>query len=237
MESKLERDVRFLKLYAVASTVICLALVTAAFRQPSERPKFEEIDVERINIVEKDGRLRMVLSNEARQHPGIVNGKVIPRNGPRPPGILFFDQRGDEMGGLIFGENGGDGHFGSFTFDKVRNDQTIAFRHLEGDDGSYETGLAMWQQPDVPYDVVNAKIEAARGLADEAERKTALQALRDSHELTTPRLFLGKRRDDATALEMSDLDGRARFRIVVPPSGDPRLEFLDSAGSVVLNLP
>jgi hypothetical protein len=28
----------------------------------------------------------MVISNQERQHPGIVNGKVIPRQGPRPPG-------------------------------------------------------------------------------------------------------------------------------------------------------
>ena len=237
MASKLERDVRLLKLYSVASSMISLALVAASFQAPSGRQKFEEIDVERINIVEKDGKLRMVLSNEERQHPGIVNGKVIPRDGSRPPGILFFNHLGDEMGGLIFGENGGDGHFGSLTFDKVRNDQTIGFRHLESDDGSCLTGLEVWQQPNVPWDVVSARIEAARKLTDEAERKAALQALRDDHVLMAPRLFLGKQRDDAAALVMSDLEGKARVRIVVPPKGNPRLEFLDSAGSVVLSLP
>ena len=95
--------------------------------------KFEEIDVERINIVEKDGQLKMVISNKARQHPGIVNGKVIKRDYPRPPGLIFFNQLGDEMGGLVYGENGPKGHFGSLTWDKVKGDQTIGFRHMEGE--------------------------------------------------------------------------------------------------------
>ncbi len=77
MESKLERDVRFLKIYAAAATLFCAALLLSAFTVQGRKRKFEEIDVERINIVEKDGRLRMVISNEARQHPGISNGKII----------------------------------------------------------------------------------------------------------------------------------------------------------------
>ena len=73
------------------------------------------ISVERINIVEKDGKLRMVISNRARQHPGVLDGKVMPRPNGRPPGMIFFNHRGDEAGGLIFDENGGNGHFLSLT--------------------------------------------------------------------------------------------------------------------------
>src|ERR1041384_7642215 len=131
------------------ATLICAVLFLAAFTAQGKKPKFEEIDVERINVVEKDGRLRMVISNEARQHPGIANGKPIKRDGPRPPGMIFFDQTGDEMGGFIFGDNGGKGHFGSLTFDKVRNDQAIGFRYLESDNGRYETGLQLWQPPNI----------------------------------------------------------------------------------------
>jgi hypothetical protein len=32
----------------------------------TQKQKFAEIDVERINIVEKDGKLRMVISNQDR---------------------------------------------------------------------------------------------------------------------------------------------------------------------------
>ena len=240
MEAKIERlekEVRFLKIYAAMTTLFCAVLFLSAFAVHSKKPKFEEIDVERINIVEKDGRLRMVISNEARQHPGIVNGKIIKRDGPRPPGMIFFNHLGDEMGGFIFGDNGGNGHFGSLTFDKVRNDQTIGFRYLESDSGAYQAGLEVWQQPNLPLDVVGAKWEAARKISDETARKAAIQALIDNNEATQQRLFLGKQRDNAAVLQMSDIKGKPRIRMQVAPDGTPKLEFLDESGKVVYSLP
>ena len=236
LESKLEKEVRRLKVYAMVATLICIVLIASAFTLQSRKQKFEEIDVERINILEKDGKLRMVISNEARQHPGIVNGKIIKRSGPRPPGMIFFNHLGDEMGGLIFGDNGGNGHFGSLTWDKVRNDQTIGFTHLESDNGTYQTGLEMWQRPNLPSDLVSAKYEAAGKIADEKVRK-AIQEMIDNNELATNRLFLGKRRDNSTMLVMSDIKGKPRIRMLVRPDGEPSLEFLDQAGKVVYSLP
>ena len=198
METKLEKEVRFLKIYCACSTFLLLLLLVSAFTIQTQKQKFEEIDVERINIVEKDGKLRMVISNSARQHPGIVNGKIIERKSPRSPGMIFFNQLGDEMGGLVFGDDGSNGHFGSLTWDKVRNDQTLGFRHLENNEGTYQTGLEMWQQPNIPSDVMIAKYEAANKISDQIKRKAAIQALIDNQELTTQRLFLGKRRDNST---------------------------------------
>ena len=235
MKTKLERDVRFLKLYAALMTLLCSVFLVSGF--VTQKQKFEEIDVERINIVEKDGTLDMVISNRARQHPGIVNGKVIKRDAPRPPGMIFFNHLGDEMGGLVFGDNGGKGHFGSLTFDKVRNDQTIGFRYLESDNGTYQSGIEMWQQPNVPSDVMIEKYEAANKLPDETARKTAIQKMIDSNELTTNRLFLGKRRDNSTMLLLSDIKGKPRIRLAVLPDGSPKLEFLDEAGGITYSLP
>lgn len=237
MESKLERDVRLLKIYSVVMTLGCVVLIASGFALQTGKPKFEEIDVERINIVEKDGKLRMVISNQERQHPGIVNGKVIERKNGRPPGMIFFNHLGDEMGGLIFGDNGGKGHFGSLTWDKVRNDQTIGFRHLESDDGKYTMGLEMWQQPNIPSDVVGAKLDEVRQIPDQTKRKAAIQAMIDKNELGTNRLFLGKYRDNSTVLLMSDPKGKPRIRMQVAPDGTPKLDFLDEAGKVVYTLP
>lgn len=232
MDTSLANDVRFLKRYAIVSSIVGAVLALSAFRQAAKPARFEEIDVERINIVEADGKLRMVISNQARQHPGVVSGKVIQRAGPRPPGIIFFNHLGDEMGGLIFGENGGIGHFGSLTFDKVRGDQTIGFRHLEGDNGAYSTGLEVWQQPNIPGDVLESKYRAVRAIADTAERNRAVQALRDADELTTQRLFLGKGRDNTAMLVLSDIKGRPRLRISVKGEGTPAIELLDELGRV-----
>jgi hypothetical protein len=236
MQTKLEKKMFYLQAYCAAMTLIVGSLLVMGFSQ-SQKQKFAEIDVERINVVEKDGKLRMVISNQERQHPGISNGKIIKRDGPRPPGMIFFNHLGDEMGGFIFGGNGGNGHFGSITFDKVKNDQTMGFRYLESDNGTYQTGLEMWQQPNLPSDVVLPKIDAARRLTDEKAKKAAFQTLLDSNELTTNRLFLGKRRDNSTELTMSDIKGRARIKMSVTAEGNPKLDFLDEAGKVIYSLP
>src|SRR5215210_6427720 len=132
METRLEREVRFLKIYAAVLTLLCAAFVLSAFATQNRRQKFEEIDVERINVVEKDGRVKLVISNKARQTPVVVDGKTFGRPGERWPGLIFFNEKGDEVGGLHFGGNTGEGQHLSLTFDKFRGDQTVALQHLEG---------------------------------------------------------------------------------------------------------
>ena len=237
MKSKIEKDVRFLKVYAVVATIGFATLIVSGFTMQGARTKFDEIDVGRINIVEKSGKLDMVISNQERQHPGISNGKIIKRTAPRPPGMIFFDQTGDEMGGLIFGDNGGRGHFGSFTFDKVLNDQAMGWRYLESDDGTYVSGLQLWQPPNISSDEEAAKVGEARKITDAAQRKAAFQALIDKGQLTVNRMFLGKQRDNAILLEMDDVKNRPRIRMLVAPNGAPKLEFLDDGGNVIYSLP
>lgn len=237
MENKLSKDIRIMKYYVIGLTAVFFVTVLSSFSSGGSNQKFEEIDVERINIVEKDGQLKMVISNKARQHPGIVNGKIIKRDYPRPPGIIFFNHLGDEMGGLVYGENGPDGHFGSFTWDKVRGDQTIGYRHLEGADGSYETGIQMWQQPNIPSEFSLAKIDSVMEISDKEQRKLAFKNLRENNLITTRRLFLGKNRSDAAVLEMLDLQGNSRLALMVEPDGNPKLIFMDEAGNITYSLP
>lgn len=235
-QQKIERELRFLKIYAGIATLVCAVVFLTAFAADTKQ-RFGEIDVERINVVEKDGKLRMVISNAARQHPGIVNGKVIERKNGRPPGMIFFNHLGDEMGGFVFGENGGKGHFGSITWDKVRGDQTMGFRYLESDNGTYQSGLEMWQQPDIPGDEMVEKVRTVEKIADEKERRAAFQKMIDDGQLTTSRLFLGKRRDNSNELVMADVRGRPRISLKVAPDGTPKLDFLDADGKVIYSLP
>src|SRR5438094_10552353 len=123
METRIEKEVRVLKIYAAIATLACAVFCLSAFVLQTKKQKFEEIDVERINVVEKDGKLRMVISNQERQHPGIVDGKPIERYGrPRPPGIIFFNKSGDECGGLIFDGDRNQGQSLALSFDKFRQD-------------------------------------------------------------------------------------------------------------------
>ena len=84
-----------LKIYSITLTLFFGFLLMSGFQSSNSDQKFDEITVERINIVEPDGKLKMVISNQARQHHGIVNGKIIKRDNPRPPGMIFFNQTFD----------------------------------------------------------------------------------------------------------------------------------------------
>src|SRR5260370_42495789 len=84
--------------YVVVSSLAIVVLTTAAFRQASKAQNLGEITVERINVVDANGTLRMVISNKDRQHPGVIDGVTIDR--PRPvAGMLFFNDEGAGAGG------------------------------------------------------------------------------------------------------------------------------------------
>ncbi len=95
------REIRILKAYTVLSTTLLGLFSLTAFRRASEKPHFEEISVERINLVERDGRVRLVIANEARSPAVVLSGKTLSKPGGRA-GMIFYNDEGDESGGLIF---------------------------------------------------------------------------------------------------------------------------------------
>ena len=246
MQTRIERDVRFLKIYAAAATILCGFFFVSAFAFQDSRPtNFEEINVERINVVEQDGKLRLVISNRARQHPGSVDGKLIPRPNGRPPGLLFFNHRGDEAGGLIFDENGsptgngvseGTGHFVSLTFDKSLQDQVVGLQNLESDNGEYLSGLRIWDRPQTSMSEFMSRNDSVQRMPASPEKDAAMRQLQQDF-FAPQRLFAGRRRDKSAAVELYDQDGKPRIRMSVDPTGKPKLEFLDETGKVTQSLP
>ena len=233
-QQKIEKDLRLLKIYAGVMTILCGVFLLSAFAV-SKNAKFDEIDVKRINVKDDDGKLRMVIANKDRQHPGMVDGKLLDRK-RNSAGMIFFDEQGTEIGGLIFetlktGEN-----YKSFTFDRTRGDQTIALQHLENKDG-YWAGL-VFADDNIDITTKNAKIEEIKKLPDVDARKAAYQEMRDKGELTVvPRLALGKGRDKSALFTMSDAKGKPRINMSVAADGNPKLEFLDEMGKVIYSLP
>jgi hypothetical protein len=237
MRSKLERDVLVLKTYALVASLVCLALVTTGLGPGApERARFTEIDVERINVVEADGRLRLVISNRERQHPGVVDGVATPRPQGRPPGILFFNHQGNEAGGLLVGENGGQGHALSLTFDKSRQDQTVGLQHLESDDGTYFAGLKVWDRPNTSLADFVRQRSIVEQMPAVPARERAVAALHEAHPVAS-RIVVGRGRDESAVVTLADGEGRTRLRLIVDPQGDPRIELLDANGEVVDSMP
>jgi hypothetical protein len=236
MENKLEKEVRFLKIYAGVATLVCAIFLLSAFAYQNKKQKFEEIDVERINVVEKDGKLKMVISNKERQTPVIVDGKTFQQEGGRSPGMIFFNEKGDEIGGLIFAGNTGEGQQNSLTFDKFRGDQTIALQHREDSKGDYFAGLS-FNDVNLPTVELVAKMDAIKQLPNEAARKAALQEMTERGDFIVNRLSVGKGRDKSAFMSLSDAKGKTRIRISVAADGTPKIDFLDEAGKVTYSLP
>lgn len=235
MQTKLEKKVFYLQMYCLVVTLLVGSLLVTGFTV-QQKQKFAEIDVERINVVEKDGKLRMVISNAERQHPGIVDGRTLPRENGRPAGLIFFNEKGDEVGGLTFTGNTGKGQYNSFTFDKFRGDQTIAFQHLENSEGVYFAGLAFNDENTTTVQRMD-KVAAINRLSDETAKKAALKEMKDKGEFLVNRMILGKGRDKSALLQMSDAAGRTRISMKVAADGNPKLEFLDETGKVIYSLP
>ena len=236
MGTKLEREVRFLKIYAAAATLLCAVFLLSAFAFQTKKLKFEEIDVERINVVEKDGKLKMVISNQERQTPVIVDGKTVSQGGGRSPGMVFFNDKGDEIGGLLFSGNTGEGQYSHLTFDKFRGDQTIALQHLENKQGDYFAGLT-FNDVNTPTLELVSKMDAIKQLPNEAARNAALKEMRERGELLVTRLSIGKGRDKSAFMSLSDAKGKPRIRISVAADGTPKIDFLDEGGKVTYSLP
>ena len=223
-------------MYAGVATLVCAIFLLSAFAVQNKKQKFEEIDVERINIVEKDGKLTMVISNTQRQHPGSVDGKLIPREGGRSAGMIFFNERGDEVGGLVFGGDTGKERYGSLTFDKFRGDQTIAFQHLENNEGNYFAGLSFNDENITTTDRL-AKVDAIKKLPDEAARKAAFKEMQERGEFLVNRLSIGRGRNKSAIISLRDAKGRERIQISVTADGTPGINFLDEKGKVTYRLP
>jgi hypothetical protein len=235
-QSILERKVWRLQIFCTLVTVLASAFLVLGFTVQNKQ-KFAEIDVERINVVEKDGKLKMVISNRERQHPGAMDGKTYDeRKGQRPAGMIFFNEKGDEIGGLIFDGDSGKGQGGSLTFDKFRGDQTIQFTHQEDKDGNYFAGLKM-NDENMPLTDRISKIEAIKKLPTKEAQDAAYKEMKDKGEFLVNRLFIGRGRNKSSIIELSDAKGKARIALSVEPNGIAKLDFLDENGKVIYSLP
>ena len=238
MRQSLRLQLRFLRLYAAANTMVMIVLATAAFRQAAPAQKFGEVTVERINVVDANGTLRLVISNKDRMHPGQMDGKVIDR--PRPvAGLLFFNEEGDEVGGLTFTGrevNGVRQANAGIMFDQYKQDQTIGFSYNEGN-GRRSAGFQVWDRSDSRLSELIEKLNAANRIAEGAERDKAIAAARAAAPPGPRRVFVGKNPERAATVSLADGDGKPRLTLTVDATGNPRIEFLDAAGKVVSRLP
>lgn len=176
-------DLRFLKGYAFVSTSLVVVLAIIAYRQ-LQRAHFKEIDVQRINIVEPEGTLRMTISSHARMPDPVVEGKSYPLRsgtGGAGAGMIFFNDEGNESGGLTYtGRKTATGHTAGagLTLDQFNQDETVTLSY-DDEDGKRAAGLNILDRPDVSIQPFAESAMVYRALPDGPEKTERLKAFKE----------------------------------------------------------
>lgn len=229
---------RFLTIYSGVLTAVFAVTVLSGFAGP-KKARFDEIEVQRINVIEPDGTVRMIVSNRAESPGLILHGKEYPHPTRKTAGIVFFDDEGTESGGVIFGgkkdQDGKVTRSGHLSFDQYDQDQVFSIDAGETD-GRRQSGITISDRGNYPImDALQAftsmqKLPPAQQPAERAK-------FRASHPGDAPRLYLGRSADRSVALRLMDEQGRDRLRVKVNADGSPVIQFLDDAGKVTAELP
>jgi hypothetical protein len=195
----------YLTIYSGLLTALFVGGLVYAVRARSVPPG--ELTVQRINVVEPDGTVRLVISNHAKLPGVLVHGKEQQLDRPQA-GLIFLNDEGSEIGGLIFGgrkgENGEVRDSGaSLSFDRYEANQIV---QLIG--------------------------------VDDAEDRMAGLAVSDSPSGSDVRrrVWLGRADDGAASLALLDGAGRKRLVLRVTADGESQISVLDAAGKTVNNL-
>jgi hypothetical protein len=229
---------RFLAVYSGVLTAVFVITVLAGFASPRDA-RFDEISVQRIDVVEPDGTIRMILSNRA-QSPGLIlHRKEYPHPTRKTAGIIFFDDEGTESGGLSFGgkkdQEGKLSRSGHLSLDQYDQDQIFSIDAGE-ENGRRQSGITISDRGDYP---IMEALEAMTRIqklpaADQAAERAKFRV---SHPGDAPRAYLGRSADRSVGLRLMDESGRERLRARVNADGTPVIQFLDADGKVTAQLP
>lgn len=223
--------------YTIASTLLISFFTLNSFKSKENVQKFDEIEVKKITVIGDNNLPRMVLSNETRQHSGRLNGKEMEKR-QRPSGIIFFNNQGDECGGLVYQSKLKDGKIVSgmsFTMDNYNDDQVVQILNDEyyADGKSYiQRGININQYPvGSNMEERNKKIEEINKITDKVERTKKLNELWDK-EGSVNRLFIGRTKGNSSGLFLSGPDGKPKMMIYVDDKGNPKITTLNDKGEM-----
>jgi hypothetical protein len=204
---------------------------------------FDEINVHRINIIEPDGKPRVIISDRARMAGLYWGGKEYRHSTRDEGGFLFFNDDGDEVGGMTFSDrHKGDDYAASSSmmFDQYKQDQTLGLMYGE-QNGKRQAGLRVWDRPNQPL-LPAIELSDALAKATTDQERAAIHAQMDAlvkswgPNPVAERFFAGKSVDDAI-VKLADKQGRPRLVLKVDGTGNASIEVLDGSGAVTRHFP
>lgn len=241
-QEKLIREVKRLRIINAILLIAVLSIMMMAFTENTRKKKFDQIDVELLKVVSKDGKLILAVGDKGRLPYAMNNGKVLNKQ-ERGPGMIMFNSLGDECGGFLWDAypDGEAGHI--LTMDQYKQDQILSLIYSEtagpfGDPKKKRmAGLSVNPQPTTAQsDELVELYREARKISDSAKRAARLNELNAKH-YTKNSMFVGTKRNEDIGLFVSDANLNSRLKIYVDKNGNPKLEFLDTTGKVVYSLP
>ena len=245
MEATLVRQIRFLQITVAVLLVVTAALVVN-LRYPFIAQRVNVLEAEKINIREKDGTLKAVLSNSAGFTA--MGGQRAKQPGGVPfSGLMFYNNEGEEEGGLVYRGKaipGGQDADVSLTFDQYRQDQNVYLHHEEHRDGrtqSIDDGLTIISRPDHTQTREEYALYAAmEKLPPEQRDALRLKSLQEG-KISTRRLFVGDRRGlrddsayDDVGVFIKNRWGRDAIKLYVDFQNKPHLEVYDELGKSII---
>ncbi len=244
----MNKELIFLRTFAVTAAISSSFLFFSSFKN-SGNQKFETIDVQRINVVEADGTVKLIVTNAGLFPNGDekINGKPTNIERKKRAGMLFFNEDGIECGGLIYdGEKKENGHSAglSLTFDQYDGDQVMQLLTTDsqrGDKRYVSSSLVFNDRPAKESQQKTGEIMKELGelrKSDPEAFKVKYQEYK-AQELIggAPRIMLGKSRSQNNGLFLFDDQGMPRAMFYLDKENNPKLEAYDSLGNVTSSWP
>ncbi len=236
--TSIRREIRLLRVYSLAITLIAGTFLLAAVHEATTNATIDTLTVHRINVVDREGKMAVVITSHDDFPPPIVNGKALTRSSGADNGLLFYNQRGDEQGGLTWGGlKNTDGTFASsntLSFDTVVTDQLLQVDD-GNDNGKTYAYMIGWNRPRYDSPEMMSVIQQVENAKTMDEKRAIIAAHPELRSAT--RFLFGYDPDNTAQVMLADGKGKPRIKMFVTDSGQAELQFLDADGNVVATYP
>ncbi|MEP2773051.1 MAG: hypothetical protein ABJH05_12950 [Fulvivirga sp.] len=231
----------------ITGALCCMVVLMSVAFNEYRYNKFDTIDVQRINIVEPDGTVKMVITNVS-QFPngkGEINGRVVNEERKKRAGVLFFNEDGIECGGFIYdGQKDENGHSAglSLTYDQYDGDQVMQLMttdYKKGDKRRVASSLVFQDRGvNETQEGLQEIMNELQQIEDRSQRRAKYKEYMEKGMIgATPRIMLGKTGSENNGLFLFGDNGQPRAMFYVDKENNVKLEVFDDEGNVTNTWP